>query len=143
MLNEQMRAAGDPVLQRLLKRVRLGVQDRTDLNLLNLRCWEDRRIPWETGITVVTPLNRKRWNLNMETTLSFQTQQRPMMRIFMSEHKWKEALPAEEAIMILKNQGDDSAIAVPAVFMGMPVVVNHNTHQGLKLVNGASYVTRC
>src|SRR4029434_4861292 len=43
--------------------------------------------------------------------------------------------------MIL-NQGDDSAIPVPGVFMfvpGMPVVVNHNTHQGLKLVNGASY----
>ncbi|KAH8743569.1 hypothetical protein F5883DRAFT_634381 [Diaporthe sp. PMI_573] len=43
--------------------------------------------------------------------------------------------------MIL-SQGDDSAIPVPAVFMfvpGMPVAVNHNTHQGLKPVNGASY----
>ncbi|KAJ3455199.1 hypothetical protein MRS44_013799 [Fusarium solani] len=37
MLDEQMRAAGDPVLQRLLKRIRLGVQDRTDLDLLNSR----------------------------------------------------------------------------------------------------------
>ncbi|KJZ69204.1 hypothetical protein HIM_11404 [Hirsutella minnesotensis 3608] len=46
----------------------------------------------------------------------------------------------EEATMML-NQGE-SAIRVRAVFMfvpGMPVVVNHNTHQGLKLVNGASY----
>ncbi|XP_044715147.1 PIF1-like helicase domain-containing protein [Hirsutella rhossiliensis] len=40
------------------------------------------------------------------------------------------------------GQGDDSATPVPAVFLfvpGMPVVVNQNTHQGLKLVNGAGY----
>ncbi|KAK2684708.1 hypothetical protein QWA68_016710 [Fusarium oxysporum] len=88
MLDEQVRAAGDPVLQRLLKRIRLGVQDRTDLELLNSRCYrEDRRIPWETGITVVTPLNRNRWNLNMEATLAFQILQQSIMRIFISEHK--------------------------------------------------------
>jgi hypothetical protein len=143
MLNEQVRAAGDPDLQRLLKRIRLGLQDRTDLDLLNSRCYrEDRRIPWETGITVVTPLNRNRWNLNMEATLAFQVQQRSMMRTFISEHRWRDGLPTEEEATMILNQGDDSAIPVPAVFMfvpGMPVVVNHNTHQGLKLVNGASY----
>ncbi|KJZ69660.1 hypothetical protein HIM_10955 [Hirsutella minnesotensis 3608] len=128
MLDEQMRAAGDPELQRLLKRIRLGV-DRTDLDLLNSRCYrEGRRMPWESGITVVTPLNRNR-NLNMEASLAFRVQQRSMMRIFISGHKWEEELPKEEE-------------AVPAVFMfvpGMPIVVNHNTHQGLKVVNGASY----
>ncbi|XP_044715960.1 PIF1-like helicase domain-containing protein [Hirsutella rhossiliensis] len=121
MLDEQMRAAGDPELQGLLKRIRLGVQDRTDLYLLNSRCYrEGRRIPWEAGITV----------------------QQSMMRIFISEHKWKEELPTEKEAIMMLNQGDDSAIPVPAIFMfvaGMPVVVNHNTHQGLKLVNGASY----
>lgn len=43
---------------------------------------------------------------------------------------------------MMLGQGDDSAISVPAVFMfvpGMPVVVNQNMHQGLKLVNGARY----
>ncbi|KAM4056438.1 ATP-dependent DNA helicase PIF1 [Hirsutella rhossiliensis] len=143
MLDEQMRAAGDPELQRLLKRIRGGVQDHTDLDLLNSRCHrEGRRIPWETGITVVTPLNRNRWNLNMEASLAFQIQQRSTVRIFLSEHKWKDGLPTEEEAIMMLNQGDDSAIPVPAVFMfvpGMPVVVNHNTHQGLKLVNGASY----
>ncbi|XP_044714548.1 PIF1-like helicase domain-containing protein [Hirsutella rhossiliensis] len=143
MLDEQMRAAGDPELQRLLKRIRLGVQDRTDLNLLNSRCYRDRKAdPLETGITVVTPLNRNRWNLNMEASLAFRVQQRSTMRIFISEHKWKEELPTEEEAIMILNQGDDSAIPVPAVFMfvaGMPIVVNHNTHQGLKLVNGASY----
>ncbi|KAM4061353.1 PIF1-like helicase [Hirsutella rhossiliensis] len=124
MLDEQMRAAGDPEPQRLLKRIR------------------GARIPWETGITVVTPLNRNRWNLNMEASLAFQIQQRSTVRIFLSEHKWKDGLPTEEEAIMMLNQGDDSAIPVPAVFMfvpGMPVVVNHNTHQGLKLVNGASY----
>ncbi|KAG6978047.1 hypothetical protein FocnCong_v021747 [Fusarium oxysporum f. sp. conglutinans] len=118
MLDEQMRAAGDPVLQRLLKRIRLGVQDGTDLDLLNSRCYqEDRRIPWETGITVVTPLNRNRWNLNMEASLAFQVQQRSMMRIFISEHKWKDGLPMEEEAIMMLSQGDDSAIPVPAIFM--------------------------
>ncbi|XP_044714643.1 PIF1-like helicase domain-containing protein [Hirsutella rhossiliensis] len=121
MLDEQMRAAGDPELQRLLKRIRGGVQDHTDLDLLN---------------------SRNRWNLNMEASLAFQIQQRSTVRIFLSEHKWKDGLPTEEEAIMMLNQGDDSAIPVPAVFMfvpGMPVVVNHNTHQGLKLVNGASY----
>lgn len=143
MLDEQVRAAGDPELQALLTRIRNGVQDLTDLNLLNNRCYrEGRRIPWETGITVVTPLNRNRWNLNMEATISFQKQHEATIRIFMSEHKWRGGQPTEEEAIMMLNQGDNSAIPVPAVFLfvpGMPIVVNQNTHQGLKLVNGASY----
>ncbi|XP_044714682.1 ATP-dependent DNA helicase PIF1 [Hirsutella rhossiliensis] len=107
--------------KRFTTRIRQGVQDRTDLDLLN---------------------SRNRWNLNMEASLAFRVQQRSTMRIFISEHKWKEGLPTEEEAIMVLNQGDDSAIPVPAVFMfvaGMPVVVNHNTHQGLKLVNGAGY----
>ncbi|KAM4062418.1 PIF1-like helicase [Hirsutella rhossiliensis] len=129
--------------KRFTTTVMLDEQDRSDLDLLNSRCYrEGRRIPWETCITVVTPLNRNRWNLNMEASLAFRAQQRSVMRIFISDHTWKEALPTEEEAIMMLNQGDDSAIPVPAVFMfvpGMPVVVNHNTHQGLKLVNGAGY----
>ncbi|KAM4061884.1 PIF1-like helicase [Hirsutella rhossiliensis] len=117
MLDEQARR-GDPELQRLLRRIRLGVQDRSDLDLLNSRCYrEGRRIPWETCITVVTPLNRNRWNLNMEASLAFRAQQRSVMRIFISDHTWKEALPTEEEAIMMLNQGDDSAIPVPAVFI--------------------------
>jgi hypothetical protein len=49
--------------------------------------------------------------------------------------------PTEEAITML-SYGDDSKIPVPEIFMfvpGMPIVVNQNTHQVLKVVNGASY----
>ncbi|KJZ74451.1 hypothetical protein HIM_06047 [Hirsutella minnesotensis 3608] len=60
-------------------------------------------------------------NLNIEASVAFQVQQRSIMRIFVSEH---------------------NAIPVPAVFMfvpGMPVVVNQNTYQGLKVTNGGGY----
>ncbi|KID59322.1 arrestin domain-containing protein, partial [Metarhizium hybridum] len=143
MLNEQVRAAGDPELQGLLTRIRQGSQTEADLDLLNNRCYkEGKSIPWETGITVVTPLNRNRWNLNMEATVAFQTQRQALLRIFLSEHKWVDGQPTEEEAIMMQSQGDDSAIPVPAVFMfvpGMPIVVNKNTLQGLKLVNGASY----
>ncbi|KAM4061649.1 PIF1-like helicase [Hirsutella rhossiliensis] len=143
MLDEQMRAAGDPELRRLLGRIRRGEQDRSDLELLNSRCHRPgRRIPWETGLTVVTPLNRNRWNLNLEAALAFRARRRTAARVFLSEHKWREGLPTEEEALLMLGQGDDSATPVPAVFVfvpGMPVVVNQNTHQGLKLVNGAGY----
>ncbi|KAL8284658.1 hypothetical protein RB597_008496 [Gaeumannomyces tritici] len=143
MLKEQVRAAQDPRLRGLLTRIRQGVQDRSDVDCLNRACYqESRRIPWESGITVVTPLNRNRWNLNIEATLAFQRQWQAPLRIFVSKHEWKNGEPTEEEALMILGYGDDSAIPVPAVFVfvpGMPVVVNHNIHQGLKLVNGASY----
>ncbi|XP_044722208.1 PIF1 protein [Hirsutella rhossiliensis] len=119
MLDEQMRAAGDPELRRLLGRIRRASR---------------------TGVTVVTPLNRNRWNLNLEAALAFRARQRTAARVFLSEHKWKDGTPTEEEAVLMLGQGDDSATPVPAVFVfvpGMPVVVNQNTHQGLKVVNGA------
>lgn len=105
MLNEQVCAAGDQQLQRLLTRIRWDVQDQSDVDLINNTCFrENRRIPWENGITVVTPLNRNRWNLNVEATLSFQRHHRAPLRIFISEHKWKNGQPTEEeAVMILSH----------------------------------------
>lgn len=64
------------------------------------------------------------------------------MRIFISEHKWKCGQPTEEEALIVLSYGDNSSVPVPAIFMfvpGMPVVVNRNTYQGLKLVNGSDY----
>jgi len=143
MLKKQVRAAGDPQLQQLLTRIRQGVQDQSDVDLINNTCFrENRRIPWESGITVVTPLNRDRWNLNVEATLSYQRQHRATLRIFISEHKWKNGEPTEEEALMILNYGDNSGIPIPAVFMfvpGMPIVVTQNTHQALKVVNGASY----
>ncbi|KAM4061095.1 hypothetical protein HRG_010020 [Hirsutella rhossiliensis] len=63
-------------------------------------------------------------------------------RDFLSKNKQKEGAPmGEEAVLVL-GYDDDSATPVPAVLVfvpGMPVVINQNTHQGLKPVNGARY----
>ena len=61
MLNEQVLAVQDLRLHGLLTRIRQGVQDQSDVAYLNSTCYrEGRRIPWESGITVVTPLNKNR-----------------------------------------------------------------------------------
>jgi hypothetical protein len=143
LLQEQVRAAGDPVLQGLLSRIRKGEQDMNDLDLLNRMCYRPgQRIPWTPDLIVVTPLNRNRWNLNMEATIAFQRQRGSQMRIFLSEHEWPNGNPTEAEAIEMLSRGDDSDSAVPGIFMfvpGMPVAVNRNTHQGLKLVNGAHY----
>ena len=134
-------------MQRLLRRLLVPLlrpHAERQGDLLNARCYrKGRRIPWESGITVVTPLNRNRWNLNVEAALAFQKQKQATMHIFLSDHRWKDGQPTEEEALMISGRGDDSSIPVPAFFMfvpGMPVVVNRNTHQGLKLVNGARYV---
>lgn len=146
MLTEQVRAAGDPQLQRLLTRIRQGQQDESDMELLNSRCFQEgRAIPWSKGITVVTPLNSNRWSLNMDAVLAFQRHHQKPVRIFLPQHRWGKpsTLPVtEEEATLMASVGDDSKICVPAMFMfvpGMPVVVTKNINPGLKLVNGAKY----
>jgi hypothetical protein len=81
--------------------------------------------------------------LNIEAALSYQTQYKAQLRVFISEHKWKAGQPTEEEAITVLGYGDDSSVLVPAIFMfvpGMPVVVNKNTYQGLKLVNRSSYI---
>lgn len=88
------------------------------------------------------PLNGNRWNLNVEAVLSFQMHTEGLLQIFVSQNKWRDAEPTEEETLMVLNQGDESATPVPAVLMfvpGMPIMVNRNTHQGLKLADGASY----
>jgi hypothetical protein len=105
-------------LRLLLTRIRQGVQDQSDADLLMAGVMQKAGgIPWESGITVVTPLNRNRWNLNIGGTLSFQRRHQAPLRIFMSEHKWKDGQPTEEEALVILNYGDDSSVPVPAVFM--------------------------
>lgn len=143
MLNEQVRAAGDPRLRRLLTRIRQGIQDQSDVDTLNETCYqENRRIPWESDITAVTPLNKNRWNLILEATLSFQRRGQEPVHIFISEHKWKDGVPTDEEALNILGMGDDSSIPVPGIFLfvrNMPLILNENTFQGLKAVNGAEY----
>jgi len=66
-------------------------------------------------VPVVTPLNRNRWNLNVEAVLSFQRQKQSLLRILISEHKWKDAQPTEDEALMILALGDDNNIPVPAV----------------------------
>ncbi|KAF5609189.1 PIF1 [Fusarium pseudoanthophilum] len=90
---------------------------------------------------MVRPLIRNRWNLNIEATLACRKQRHRQVRIFVSEQKWKDYKPTEEEVIVMLGQGDDSAILVPVFFIlvtSMPVILNENTHQGLKLKNSGS-----
>ncbi|XP_044714554.1 ATP-dependent DNA helicase PIF1 [Hirsutella rhossiliensis] len=125
-----------------LWKIRRSVQDRTDLDLLN------------SGATARAGGSLGDWHHRGDAAEQESVEPKHGGKLGVPgpaavddahlhlEHKWNEELPTEEEAIMVLNQGDDSAIPVPAVFMfvaGMPVVVNHNTHQGLKLVNGAGY----
>ncbi|RYP06269.1 hypothetical protein DL764_003245 [Monosporascus ibericus] len=142
MLKEQVRTADDAVLQRLLGRVRRKKQDKSDPDLLNSSCYrKGTRIPWETRITVITPLNRNRWSLNLEGTGAFQKQRGEMMHIFISEHKWKDGEPSKKKAVKILIQGDDSGIPVPAVLMhtlrnGTPIAFRERDFVGNRVHSG-------
>ncbi|KAJ3455084.1 hypothetical protein MRS44_013684 [Fusarium solani] len=112
MLTEQVRAAGDPELQRLLTRIRQGEQDESDMELLNSRLPEERTEA-SPDISIPAPLGKTQYIAGNGGRCYAYGQRR-----------------------------DDSKICVPATFMfvpGMPVVVTMNINPGLKLVNGAKY----
>ncbi|KAH7024712.1 uncharacterized protein B0I36DRAFT_251114, partial [Microdochium trichocladiopsis] len=71
LLEEQVRARGDPQLLALLERVRDGVQTQQDLDLLNTKLVDRSQITFRDGLRVITPLNRNRWNLNMEAVVDW------------------------------------------------------------------------
>jgi hypothetical protein len=79
----------------------------------------------------------------MEATLTFQKQCQAPLRIFVSEYKWTDGEPIEEECVMMLGQGDNNAVLIPTVFIfvpGMPVIVNQNIYQGLKLINGSRYI---
>ncbi|RSL41663.1 hypothetical protein CEP51_016563 [Fusarium floridanum] len=83
---------------------------RSDMEFLNSNCYhEGRRIPWESGIMMVAPLNRNRWSLNVEATVTFKKQWHATLHIFFSEHEWKDGEPMEKEAVMMLGQGDDSA----------------------------------
>lgn len=90
----------------------------------------------------MTPLDRNLWNLNIELRCLSRGNIRRCSAFSSPTTGGKDGQPTEEETLMVLNQGDDSAIPVPNIFIfapGMSVVVNQSTHQGLKLVNGASY----
>ncbi|KAM5348944.1 hypothetical protein ACJ41O_008767 [Fusarium nematophilum] len=80
---------------------------------------------------------QNRWNLNIEASLCFQKERRAPLRIFISEHRWKDGEPSEEEAVMILNQGDDSAIPVPAVLIYAALdVILDKAHPGYRVDAG-------
>ena len=142
LLEEQIRARGDPQLIALLDRMRSGVQTQQDLDLLNTKLVDRSQINFHNDLRAITPLNRNRWSLNMEAVVDWARFHGRHISIFVSTHTWRGGTVSQDQIAQTIEQGDDSACKVPGVLFyaqDMPVVVNKNIYPGLKVVNGAEF----
>ena len=142
LLEEQVRARGDPQLAALLDRIRAGNQTVQDLHMLNTNLVDRSDVTFHSGLRAITPLNRNRWNLNMEAVVDWARFHKRHISIFVSTHTWRAGSVSQDQIAQTIEQGDDSACKVPGIFFyaqGMPVVVNVNIYTGLKVVNGAEF----
>ncbi|KJZ68594.1 hypothetical protein HIM_12014 [Hirsutella minnesotensis 3608] len=142
LLEEQVRARDDPQLGALLDRVRAGTQTIEDLDLLNTKLVDRSQITFKDDLRAITPLNRNRWNLNMEAVVDWARFHRRHISVFVSTHTWRSRALSQQEVAHTIEQGDNSNCKIPGVFFyaqGMPVVVNKNTYTGLKVVNGAEF----
>ena len=142
LLEEQVRARDDPRLAALLDRVRAGTQTQQDLDLLNTKLVDRSQISFHDGLRAITPLNRNRWNLNMEAVVDWARFHGRHISIFVSTHTWRGVTVSQDQVAQTIEHGDDSNCKVPGVLFyaqGMPVVVNSNIYTGLKVVNGAEF----
>jgi hypothetical protein len=141
ILEEQVRASGDPQLLALLTKLRKFEQDETDLAVLNSRVLDRSSIPYDDELRVITPLNRHRWDLASQAVLAWAVEKGKPVSIFLSGHKW-DYKPSEEEMTRAFEQGDDIECPIPSILYfapGMPVIVNENTYFGLKVVNGGRF----
>lgn len=142
ILDEQMRAKGDPELVELLNGIRAGEPPKKFYGKLkNQVLGYEERIHWEEGIRAITPRNTSRWRLNMDAVLSIARSRGQACRIFISSHTW-DSTDRDEKIKIL-GHGDNSHTDIPGIFFytdGMPVIANRNQYPGLKVMNGTEFV---
>lgn len=140
ILTQQMRTQ-DPEYAPLLERLRNGEQTNEDAYLLNSKLAQPRDIVLDNDTKAITPLNSMRYSINLQATIAFAKRRNQTVYIFLSHHKPK---PPDKTAALRKafEMMDSSNMKVPAYFAftkGMPVSLTENSHQGLKMVNGAEY----
>lgn len=144
ILDEQMRAKGDPELQEMLGSMRAGEPpDKFYTRLMDQVVQPDEALGWEHGTRAITPRNESRWRMNMDAVLCFAKSRGQACRIFMSTHMWNSTDPDEKEKIVA--QGDSGQTDVPGIFFytdGMPVITNKNQYPGLKVMNGTEF-TAC
>lgn len=141
VLTEQVRAT-DPVLRRLLTRIREGIQNEDDLNLVNSR-YDSNHVPDVAhGERVLIATNIDRWSLNLELVLLWAKERNKAVSIFLSDHTFTKD-PSEndqQTVMTLGDSGSDRPSSGFFIYCdGLPVVVNKNTYTAMKVVNGAEF----
>ncbi|TWU70426.1 hypothetical protein ED733_000236 [Metarhizium rileyi] len=140
ILQEQVRAGGEPLLKRLLRKLRNFQQDSSDIALINSRVLKDGKIPYDKHVRVITPLNQHQWDLNTQEVMMWAKRMGRKVSVFLSTHEWTKERPSEDEMMRVFEQGDDKDCPIPAIFVyadGMPVIVNENLYLGLRVVNGS------
>lgn len=141
ILDEQMRARGDPDLLELLSTMRAGMPSEKFYERLMKQVVSDKDdLGWEHGTRAITPRNKSRWRMNMDATLCFAKSHAQVCRIFISAHTWTATDPEEKHKIYA--YGDSGQTYIPGIFFytdGMPVITNKNQYPGLKLMNGTEF----
>jgi hypothetical protein len=143
MLEEQVRASSCPKLRGILDRFRKGEQTEADHEQLCTRA--HREVPWVLGSRdgkMLTPINQQRWDQNLASALEWGASNDRHISLFLSSHNWADGIDdvSDSEILRIFQQGDSSQIKIPSLLpigRGMPMILTHNTHSYLKLVNGA------
>ncbi|KJK73745.1 hypothetical protein H634G_10980 [Metarhizium anisopliae BRIP 53293] len=104
ILQEQVRAGGDPVLKRLLTKLRNFQPDSSDLALIDSRVLKDGKIPYDENVRVITPLNRHQCDLNTQAIMMWAKRMGREVSIFLSTHKWTKERPSEEEMMLVEGR---------------------------------------
>jgi hypothetical protein len=142
LLQQQVRAACDPALRSLLRRVRKGEQTLEDLEDLNTRVIDLTEIQIKDDLHIITPVNRHRWNINLHAALRWASLKKRVTTIFISKHRWEDRNVTAALIQKVCSNGDESTCPIPGIFPyveGMPVCLNKNMLSGLHAANGALY----
>jgi hypothetical protein len=142
VLEEQKRAQSDPYLLGLLERIRNGEQTLEDMAELNKRYDPQQALDFSDGRRAITPLNKHRWSLTLHAAIEYGKTQGKKVSLFLSDHHWTTRAPSADEMEAVMQLGDDGYLPVPSIFPyieGMPVIVNQNKYQGLKVVNGAEF----
>lgn len=142
ILDQQMRTV-DPQLGPLLRRLRDNEQTVEDVDLLNSRLALPDDIKLSKDAKAICPQNKIRHVVNLQAVLAFAKDRGQKTWIFLSDHRLRIADTAA-ALKEAYGTMDNSNLKVPAYLAftkGMPVAITENSLQGLKMVNGAQYVT--
>ncbi|KAI1097292.1 hypothetical protein F4804DRAFT_328016, partial [Jackrogersella minutella] len=137
--------ATDTMYADILKRLRHGTQTADDADILNQILARLTDIQLHQSCKAITPLNKMRHGINLQACIAFAKRRNQKVYIFLSTHKMRSSARGAARVSALSEafeMMDNSSLKIPAYLpltKDMPVALTENTHQALKMVNGAEY----